>query len=111
MTDDLVNSGLTEQERRNSLRLDMESKLVAISVTKPDGVIKSKNVSCVDISNGGISIVNDEPLAVGQIIQVQTNPQDTSCPTLNATVLRCHIQQSGWYNIGLLFQENKINDK
>jgi len=107
MTDDLENSVLTDQERRNSLRLDMESQLVAISVIKPGGEIKSKTVSCFDISKGGISIVNDELLVVGQVIQVQTNPQDASCPILNARVLRCHIQQTGWYNIGLLFQKNK----
>jgi len=106
MTDDLVNSGLTDQERRNSLRLDMESQMVTISIMKPDGATNRKNVSCVDINKGGISIVSDEQLVVGQVIQVQTNSKDTSCPTLNATVLRCHIQQSGWYNIGLLFQEN-----
>jgi len=111
MTDDLVNSALTDQERRNSLRLDMESQLVAISVINPDGVIKSKTVSCFDISKGGISIINDELLIVGEVIQVQINPQDTSCPTLNARVLRCHMQPSGCYNIGLLFQENIINDK
>ncbi|NRA54009.1 MAG: PilZ domain-containing protein [Gammaproteobacteria bacterium] len=104
MTDNLEKTASELQERRRSLRLDMESELVAISLKNASGIVKTKLVDCDNISQTGLSYINDEPIAIGEIVEVQTNPKDQSCPTLRATVLRCDVQQSGWYNIGLFFQ-------
>lgn len=98
-----------EKERRSSLRLDMENELVAIFITNSHGVEKIKNVSCIDISNGGISINNDEPIAIDTLLKLQTNPRDKACPTYPVKVIRCDIQDSGWYNIGLIFQTDAFS--
>ncbi len=108
MTDNFSTSTI-EQERRSSLRLDMENELVAIFIKNSQGEEKIKYVSCLDISNGGISINNDEPLEVGSFIKIQTNPRDESCPAYSVKVLRCNVQDSGWYNIGLIFQSDELS--
>lgn len=111
MVDNLTSEEMNSQERRSSLRLDMESELVVIYLKNAAGVEKEKHVTCVDISNGGLAVNSDEAIEIGSLIKVKTNPQDTDCPIYNAKVLRCDVQGTGWYNIGFVFQAEKLNDK
>ena len=92
-----------ENERRKSLRLDMENEMVAIYWSDEIGNVRSKFTACVDVCNGGISINLDSPLIVATEIEVIVNPIDSASPKRKARVLRCSQQQSGWYLIGLTF--------
>ena len=97
MVEQIVAEGV---ERRKSLRLDMEHHLVTIWGPNQSSM---KQVVCVDVCNGGVSLNVDTPITVDTVIDVMLTPADTESPKRKAKVLRCIKQDTGWYLIGLHF--------
>lgn len=106
MTDNMTQKNDVSQERRSSLRLDMENELIELTIFDGLGTTKTRTVTCIDLTHSGIAVHCDEPIAVDTKVEIRLRPNDRECPALVASVLRCQLLSSGWYNIGLLLQQN-----
>ena len=90
-------------ERRNSKRLDMEKQLITISWIETTGSTVVREVTCVDVSNGGLQVELDKPLPIDTTVVVIFNPNHPQCQSYETRVLRSVLQEHGWFNIGLQF--------
>ena len=90
-------------ERRSSARLDMEKKLITISWIDELGETLTRDVMCIDVSNGGLQIELERPLEIGAIVIVIFTPNLAQCQSFETRVLRSVQQKHGWFNIGLQF--------
>ena len=90
-------------DRRSSVRLDMEKQLVAISWIDDNGTTVSRDVMCIDVSNGGLQIELERPLTIGITVIVVFNPNEKNFQSHETKVLRSVQQEHGWFNIGLQF--------
>ncbi|MDP2560581.1 PilZ domain-containing protein [Psychrobium sp. 1_MG-2023] len=97
------NSSVNPQERRQSLRLDMESELVAIYWRDSQGEQHSQSVVCIDVSSGGIAVSIDVEFQLDDEVEVQFNPHDSKSPKRSAIILRCHKLRDGSYHVGMSF--------
>lgn len=96
-------NGQGYSERRQSARLDMEQQLVQINWINGNGATISRDVKCVDVSNGGLQVEVDCPIEVDKLVVVLFHPHEANCKSYESVVLRCVQQEHGWFNIGLKF--------
>jgi len=90
-------------ERRSSMRLDMEKQIISISWIENFGNIVTKDVMCIDVSNGGLQIELDHPLDIDITVVVIFTPNESQYRSYETRVLRSVQQEHGWFNIGLQF--------
>lgn len=100
-------------ERRDSMRIDMEKSLVSLSFIDESGNNKQRDVICVDVSNGGLQVEMDAPLPLRGEVDIVFRGSPTP-KVFRATVLRCNQQDHGWFTIGLQYipqSSDKENEK
>jgi len=90
-------------ERRSSKRLDMEKQIISISWIENFGNTTTKEVICVDVSNGGLQVELEHPLPIDTTVVVVFTPNRAECQSYETKVLRSIQQDHGWFNIGLQF--------
>jgi len=96
-------NGSGQGERRSSLRVDMEKQLVSISWIEETGTTITRDVMCIDVSNGGLQIELERSIPIDTLVVVLFSPNRTSCRSYETRVLRTLQQEHGWFNIGLQF--------
>lgn len=101
---DSSNGGI---ERRSSFRLDMEKELVDIMWTDENGQERSKKISCLDFSRGGIRLDCDIALPVQTAVTVLFKSASANSQKLYGKVLRCVKQDNGWFEIALILDNDK----
>jgi c-di-GMP-binding flagellar brake protein YcgR len=92
-------------ERRSSLRLDMEKQLISISWQNTSGKTSNRDVMCLDVSNGGLKISLETYIEAGTEVQVKFSQSDLPEQAYVANVIRCIQQPHGWFDVGLQFKK------
>jgi len=95
--------GQGESDRRKSARLDMEQQLVQISWINGNGATITRDVKCVDVSQGGVQVELDCAIDIGKLVVIVFHPHKSHFKSYETEVLRCTQQQHGWFNLGLKF--------
>lgn len=93
-------------DRRSSMRLDMEKELISIVWQDQQGQPQSRDVMCVDVSNGGLKFSLEQSIAIDTPVQVFFKPRQTLTTLRHATVIRVQQQPHGWFDIGLIFSND-----
>ena len=102
----MTDSSSEEAERRKSFRLDMEKELVDIVWTEESGQEQTKNIVCLDFSRGGLRLDCDTSLSVNTAVTVVFKSANAGNQKLYGKVLRCIKQESGWFEIALILDNN-----
>ena len=94
-----------QPERRANPRFacDLSAEIVVDGVSSPRRV--------VDISRGGISLVGDEPVAIGTHstikLEARTDDGETESLELTGTIVWCTQTKDGTYQLGTKFDDAK----
>jgi len=91
-----------EIERRKHFRLDMEKEMIDITWTSEDNQEVNKKVVCIDFSRGGAKIDCDYAIPVNTVVTLIFRQAAPQSQKLQAKVIRCVKQDTGWFDIGLL---------
>ena len=94
-------------ERRESLRLDMEKQIVSIHWNSPNGDRLTRDVMCVDVSNGGFQLELDFPIPTDTLVSILFQPHLPESQSYQGKVLRTILQEHGWYNVALKFLDKE----
>lgn len=89
-------------DRRASLRLDMEKQQVSVTWSE-DGAVRQKELTCFDVSGGGFSLEMEFPLPVGTEVVVCFQVDSPDAKRFEAKVLRVCQLEHGWFTIGCQF--------
>jgi hypothetical protein len=86
------------EEKRNFIRMTMN----ATAKLTVNGN-KAIEVTCIDLSAGGMTIQSTEAIAPGTSIQVNIESPNAQFRSMNAKgeVLRCETAESGRYDLGI----------
>ncbi|MBO9489986.1 PilZ domain-containing protein [Endozoicomonas sp. G2_1] len=98
MSDELYSD---DDERRQSFRLDMEKELIDLSWQDAEGHVQVKKTACLDFARGGIKVDCDQSIEVGTEVAVTFKAHEAQSQRLSAQVIRCALQDNGWYHIAL----------
>jgi len=93
------------EDRRDSLRLDMEKQLITVSWQGENERQYIRDVMCLDISKGGIKFSIERDIEIDTQVKVQFKPHQIDSKIYLARVLRSVKQDHGWYDIGLIFNK------
>ena len=93
------------EDRRSSLRLDMEKQLITVSWQGDNDRQYIRDVMCLDISKGGIKFSIERDIEVDTKVKVQFKSNLIESKIFVARVLRSIKQDHGWYDIGLIFNK------
>ncbi|MCG9713635.1 PilZ domain-containing protein [Shewanella insulae] len=77
------------EERRQSLRIDMEAERILISWTDGLGVVHTDDGICMDLARRGVLIEYKKPFALGELLTVTFNPNTETQNSVKAQVCRC----------------------
>ena len=77
------------EERRKSLRVDMEAERVLISWTDGQGVAHTDDGICIDLARRGVLIEYKKPFTLGELIEITFNPKTDKQNSIKAQVCRC----------------------
>lgn len=88
-------------ERRQSLRVDMESERIKIAWTDASGETKYDDALCADLSRRGILIEYHLPFTLGELLDITFNHNTDKQNTIKAQVCRCQQQNSENYRTAL----------
>ena len=102
----MTESCFDEQERRGSFRLDMEKEFVDIMWTDENGQERNKKIVCLDFARGGLKLDCDIALPVQTAVTVLFKSAAANNQKLNGKVLRCIKQDTGWFEIALVLDNN-----
>lgn len=97
----MTDSANSENERRQSFRIDMEKELIDFSWVEADGSKQQQKIECMDFSRGGLRINLDRAIAVDTKAMVVFNAEHPRSQQLTAVVIRCHLIDDGSYDIAL----------
>lgn len=65
------------EEKRTSLRVDMEAERVALHWVDAQGIKQTDDGVCIDLARRGILFDYKRPFALGELIEVTFNPDTT----------------------------------
>ncbi|WP_448565824.1 PilZ domain-containing protein [Thalassotalea ganghwensis] len=91
----------TEDERRQSFRLDMEKELVDISWQDEQGKQVSRKIVCLDFSKGGLKLDCGCAIPLDTPVTVVFKAADPRSQKLTGRVIRCIQQDNGWFEVAL----------
>ncbi len=97
----MTESSNNEVDRRQSFRLDMEKELVDITWIDESGQARTKKIACLDFAKGGLKVDCDQDIPVSTAVTVVFKSANPSSQKLEAKVLRCIKQPTGWFEIAL----------
>ncbi len=103
----MTNSTEEESERRKSFRLDMEKELVDIAWTDENNQQHQKKIACLDFSRGGLRVDCDNAIEVNTPVTVIFKRAAAQSQNLTGKVLRCIKQDTGWFEIALILDDDK----
>ncbi|MBW8186510.1 PilZ domain-containing protein [Shewanella nanhaiensis] len=77
------------ENRRHSLRLDMESDKIEISWQGADNQLQSTDATCVDLARHGVLFEHKNSFKLGELIEISFNPDNDKRHTVKGQVCRC----------------------
>lgn len=88
-------------ERRKSLRVDMESERIKITWTDTNGEIRCDDALCVDLSRRGVLIEYHQSFTLGELLDITFNANTDKQNQIKAQVCRCQQQDGEKFRIAL----------
>lgn len=89
------------EEKRQSLRVDMEAERVVLHWHDADGNLQSDFGVCIDLARRGVLVEFRNPFALGDLIEVTFNPNTDKQNTVKGQVCRCSECHSKSYHIAM----------
>lgn len=89
------------EEKRNSLRLDMEAERVLIHWTDKYSTEHTDNAVCIDLARRGILIDYKKPFELGELVSVTFHPGTSQQNTIKGQVCRCSQRHDQSYHIAM----------
>ncbi|ACA86054.1 PilZ domain-containing protein [Shewanella woodyi] len=77
------------EDRRHSLRLDMESDKIEVSWQGEDQQLQSTDATCVDLARHGVLFEHQNSFKLGELIEISFNPDNDKRHTVKGQVCRC----------------------
>ena len=91
----------TNDERRQSFRLDMEKELVDIFWQNEQGQQVNQKIVCLDFSKGGLKLDCGQAIPLQTPVTVVFKAADPKSQKMTGRVIRCIQQDSGWFDVAL----------
>ncbi|MGL5360616.1 MAG: PilZ domain-containing protein [Shewanella sp.] len=89
------------QERRCSLRVDMEAERVLLSWMDAAGTLHTDEGVCIDLARRGVLCDYRKPFAIGELVEVTFHPNTPKQNTLKGQVCRCSQSHEQSYHIAM----------
>ncbi|MGL5046411.1 MAG: PilZ domain-containing protein [Shewanella sp.] len=89
------------EEKRTSLRLDMEAERVILNWVDIQGIKQTDEGVCIDLARLGLLFDYKRPFELGELIEVTFNPNSTQQNTVKGQVCRCAKCHDQSYHIGI----------
>ncbi|WP_372870626.1 PilZ domain-containing protein [Shewanella sp.] len=89
------------EEKRRSLRVDMEAERVSLRWTDKDGQERCEDGICVDLSRRGVLIEYRQPFVLGELLEVTFNPGTDKENRVQGQVCRCSECNGQSYHIAM----------
>ncbi|PIW61177.1 PilZ domain-containing protein [Shewanella sp. CG12_big_fil_rev_8_21_14_0_65_47_15] len=89
------------EEKRTSLRVDMEAERVLLHWSDQQGVEHTDEGVCIDLARRGILFDYKKPFALGELIEVTFNPNTSQQNTVKGQVCRCSQCHEQSYHIAM----------
>ena len=93
------------EERRQSMRLDMEKELIDIQWQDEAGNLMRKKIACLDFSKGGVRLDCDQAIPLHTKAEIIFKAAESKSQTLKGQIIRCLKQENGWFEIALRLDE------
>ncbi len=91
----------SEEERRQSFRLDMEKELVDIQWKNDQQQQVQRKITCLDFSRGGLKLDCDHAIPLYTEVTVIFKVANPNSQNLYGKVIRCLKQDNGYFEIAL----------
>ncbi|GIU28716.1 pilus assembly protein PilZ [Shewanella colwelliana] len=88
-------------ERRKSLRVDMEAERVLVSWTDSNGEPLTDDGICIDLARRGVLIEYKQAFNVGDLVAITFNPDSDKQNQIRGQVCRCNQCHDQSYHIAL----------
>lgn len=89
------------EEKRQSLRLDMEAEKIILRWADDKGVEHTDSGVCIDLARHGVLIEYSRPFAMGDLIEVTFNPGTDKQHSVKGQVCRCTQPQAEHFHIAM----------
>ena len=101
----MKSSAEQQEDRRQSMRLDMEKELIDIQWQDDSGNVLKKKIACLDFSKGGVRLDCDHAIPLHTNAEIIFKAAEPKSQTLRGQVIRCLKQENGWFEIALRLDE------
>ncbi|MBA6336562.1 PilZ domain-containing protein [Colwellia sp. BRX8-7] len=91
----------SDDERRQSFRLDMEKELVDIRWVNDQQQTVQRKITCLDFSRGGLKLDCDHVIPLQTKVTVVFKVANPNSQNLYGTVIRCIKQPNGYFELAL----------
>jgi hypothetical protein len=89
------------EEKRQSLRLDMEAERIILHWADDKGVEHSDSGACIDLARHGVLVEYSRPFAMGELLEVTFNPGTDKQHKVKGQVCRCSQSQPDHFHIAM----------
>jgi len=97
----------TEEDRRESFRLDMEKELVDILWKNDQDKQIQRKITCLDFSRGGLKLDCDHAIPLQTEVKIIFKIANPNSQNLHGRVIRCFKQDNGYFEIALRLADEK----
>ena len=88
-------------EKRNSLRVDMEAERVKLHWISKAGESFEEDGICIDLARKGVLFDYCKPFEVGELVAITFNPGTDKQNTIKGQVCRCSQSNEQSYHIAM----------
>ncbi|MEJ6518983.1 pilus assembly protein PilZ [Shewanella sp. BC20] len=88
-------------EKRGSLRVDMEAERVLLHWTDNDGIEHTDQGVCIDLARRGILFDYKKPFILGDLVTVTFNPDTDHENSVKGQVCRCSKRHDQSYHVAM----------
>lgn len=89
------------EEKRSSLRVDMEAERVLLYWTDKNGVEHTDEGVCIDLARRGILFDYKNPFELGELVNVTFNPETSRQNSVKGQVCRCSKRHDQSYHVAM----------
>ena len=91
----------SDEERRQSFRLDMEKELVDILWKNEKQQQVQRKITCLDFSRGGLKLDCDHAIPLHTEVTIIFKVANPNSQNLHGKIIRCIKQANGYFEIAL----------
>jgi hypothetical protein len=89
------------EEKRSSIRLDLEAERVLINWQDAAGVAQEDYAICMDLARNGLLFDYTMPFDIGELITVTFNPSTDKKNSVSGQVCRCNTRSDVSFHVAL----------